>query len=353
MTGTKDCFTRKNSGFYQANSGRNDKITYYKMNASSLDNLTKKNLKTVARRWQLKLKNIHEDIPIQGSPERSLFRVVLEDEIGRYFLLEQIPENFLERKKTIAATLDILSRNNLSRIQPYLANEQDEFIIKYQNNFWQIAPFAEGIALNRETYMYEQWRGKALADFLIELRGKAKNLLSVNADDVFSLKNYIYKLIREINLYNKNISAEINSVAGFLEKEFLPAYNRLPMAFCHGDYHPLNIIWSDNGIKCVIDWEFCGYKSELYDAALLIGCIGVEDPQALTGDLVKSFIAGMKEAKIISKASWQYLVEFIVALCFAWLAEWLRQKDKEMIRLELDYMRLLTENKDNLEKAWS
>jgi len=200
--------------------------------------------------------------------------------------------------------------------------------------------------------MYEQWRGKALADFLIELHGKAKNLLSVNADDVFSLNNYIYKLIHEINLYNKDIIAEIQAVAVFLEKDFLPAYEKLPVAFCHGDYHPLNIIWSDNGIKCVIDWEFCGYKSELYDAALLIGCIGVEDPQALTDDLVKSFIAGMKEAKIISKASWQYLVEFIVALRFAWLAEWLRQKDEEMIRLELDYMRLLTENKSGLENAW-
>ncbi len=319
---------------------------------SSSKNLNKENLKAVAKLWQINLKKLHKDISVQGSPERSLFRVVLEDEIGRYLLLEQIPENFLERKKTIAATLDILSRNNLSRIQPYLANEQEEIIIKYQNNFWQIAPFAEGISLNRETYMYEQWRGKALADFLIELRGKAKNLLSVNADDVFSLKNYIYKLIREINLYNKNISAEINSVAGFLEKDFLPAYEKLPVAFCHGDYHPLNIIWSASDIKRVIDWEFSGCKSELYDAALLIGCVGVEDPQALTGDLVKSFIAEMKEVKIISKASWHYLVEFIVALRFAWLAEWLRQKDEEMIRLELDYMRLLTENKSGLENAW-
>ena len=106
-------------------------------------------------------------------------------------------------------------------------------------------------------------------------------------------------------------------------------------------------------INCVIDWEFCGCKSELYDAALLIGCVGVEDPQALTGELVKSFIAKIMEANIIANKSWQYLVEFIAAQRFAWLAEWLRQKDDEMIRLELDYMQLLTENKDSLEKAWT
>jgi homoserine kinase type II len=102
----------------------------------------------------------------------------------------------------------------------------------------------------------------------------------------------------------------------------------------------------------VIDWEFSGYKNELYDAANLIGCVGVEDPQSLTGGLVKSFIADMKSAKIISNISWEYLVEFIVALRFAWLSEWLRQKDSEMIRLELDYMQLLIENKNSLQKVW-
>jgi len=213
-------------------------------------------LKEVARLWQVRLKKLRHDIPMQGSPERSVFRVVLEDEIGRYFLLEQIPANSLERKKAIAAALDILSRNNLSRIQPYLANKQGEFIINHQNDFWQIAPFAEGIALNRETYIYEQWRGKALANFLVELQGKAKNLLAAKADDAFSLKHYIYKLIREINLYNKNISAEINSVADFLEKDFMRAYEQLPVAFCHGDYHPLNVIWSDEDINTSLTGNF-------------------------------------------------------------------------------------------------
>ncbi len=138
----------------------------------------------------------------------------------------------------------------------------------------------------------------------------------------------------------------------FWKKILCLAYEKLPMAFCHGDYHPLNIIWSADDIKCVIDWEFSGYKSEIYDAANLIGCVGVEDPQSLTGDLIKSFIADMKEAEIISKTSWKYLVEFIIALRFAWLSEWLRRSDTEMIRLELDYMRLLIENKRSLQKGW-
>ena len=45
------------------------------------------------------------------------------------------------------------------------------------------------------------------------------------------------------------------------------------MAFAHGDYHPLNVIWTKAGIAAVIDWEFSGLKPEMYDAAILVGCL--------------------------------------------------------------------------------
>lgn len=313
---------------------------------------SRETLKAVAELWQVRLKKLHNNIPVQGSPERSVFRVALEDNCCRFFVLEQLPAKALEHKRQIAANLDFLAKKNLSRIQPYLAGEKGEFIIKYKNNFWQMIPLVRGIPLDRQKYMYEKWRGPALADFLIALHRKSKDLPFFDPSKAFSLKDYVFKLIREINFYNKDIKAEIKDIESFLEKDFMPAYEKLPVVFCHGDYHPMNIIWSADDIKCVIDWEFSGYKSEIYDTANLIGCVGVEDPQSLTGDLVKSFIADMKRAKIISNISWRYLVEFIIALRFAWLSEWLRSCDTEMIRLELDYMRLLIENKSSLQKAW-
>jgi homoserine kinase type II len=313
---------------------------------------SKEILKEVAGLWQVQLKKLHSNISVQGSPERSVFRVALEDKDGRFFVLEQIPGKSFEHKKRIAATLDFLANKNLAHIQPYLSGKKGEYVVRHKNVFWQMIPFVKGIPLNRQKYMYEQWRGPALATFLIELHRKSKNMPSPDSRNVFSLKDYIYKLIREINLYNKDIKSEINDLACFLEKDFISAYAKLPVAFCHGDYHPMNVIWSADDIKCVIDWEFLGFKREIYDAANLIGCIGVEDPRSLIGDLVKSFISDMKAAKIISKTSWKYLVEFIVALRFAWLSEWLRRRDAEMITLELDYMRILIDNKNILQKAW-
>jgi homoserine kinase type II len=313
---------------------------------------SKETLQVVADCWHVRLKKLHHDISIQGSPERSVFRVVLEDENGKLFVLEQVPPKSLDLKRKIAGTLDFLSEKNLARIQQYLATDKGKYVIKCKNGFWQMIPFVPGVLLDRGKYMYEKWRGPVLADFLIELRRKSSGLSFFDPSKALSLKDYAYKLIRDINLYNKNIVSDIKDVACFLEKDFMPLYEKLPVAFCHGDYHPLNIIWSADDIKCVIDWEFSGYKSEIYDTANLIGCVGVEDPQSLTGDLIKRFIADMKETGIISKTSWKYLVEFIIALRFAWLSEWLRRRDTEMISMELDYMRLLIENKSSLQKAW-
>lgn len=238
---------------------------------------SRETLKALAGLWQISLKKIHRKIPVQGSPERSAFRVVLEDRDKRFFVLEQIASQSVAGRKQIAAILDLLAAKKLPQINPYLTDEKGSYVPEYQNHFWQLSPFVPGVALDRAKYVFEPWRGTALADFLIALRRKSQKMTLAGSRGVFSLRNYIYKLVREINLYNKDIKNDIGSVVDFLEKDFLPVYEELPVAFCHGDYHPLNIIWSTDGIRCVIDWEFCGLKSELYDVANLIGCIGMEN----------------------------------------------------------------------------
>jgi homoserine kinase type II len=157
-------------------------------------------------------------------------------------------------------------------------------------------------------------------------------------------------MIQKMEEYNKNEYDKLKSCIKFIEHDFLNIYYDLPILFCHGDYHPLNIIWSKNNIRSVIDWEFLGYKSEIYDIANLLGCIGIEDPTSLINDLAESFIKKIKESNIISDISFEYLIEFIITLRFAWLAEWFRKKDNEMINLEISYIKLLIKKKDFIKK---
>jgi homoserine kinase type II len=44
--------------------------------------------------------------------------------------------------------------------------------------------------------------------------------------------------------------------------------------------------------------------------------------------------------------------EFVVAVRFAWLSEWLRHKDSEMIELETIYMNLFVDNSGMLKSTW-
>ena len=309
-------------------------------------------LKSIALSWGIQLSRVRYDISVQGSPERTVFRVVLEDNVKNLFVLEQLLIKSLTVKRNIAKVLELLSQRQLACIRPYLVSVKGDFVVKHKSSFWQMAPFVPGVELDRRTYMHDKWRGPVLAGFLIELREKSKEIPFLDMKKIFSLKDYVYRLAGHVKMYHDADKGEIPFVMDFLEKEFMPSYAKLPVSFCHGDYHPMNIIWSKDKMNTVIDWEFLGYKSEIYDLANLVGCIGVEDPLALSGELVRSFIAKIKKAQMISDVSWTYFLEFIVALRFAWLSEWMRRRDQEMIALEMDYMRLLIDRKTLLREHW-
>jgi homoserine kinase type II len=152
--------------------------------------------------------------------------------------------------------------------------------------------------------------------------------------------------------FNPDTAEELRPVFSFLESRFMKNHDQLETAFCHGDFHPVNVIWGDADIEAVIDWEFCGVKPAIYDAANLLGCLGIEAPESLTGPFALAFIRRLKDSGLFSEFSWQSLLPFIVAIRFAWLAEWLRKKDTEMIEMELVYMKILVNNETQLRDIW-
>ncbi len=302
--------------------------------------------------WGISLKTIRPDLNIQGSPERSLFRTAFEGEAGGLFVLERIAPERRERKLLISQILDDLNNGGLSQIVPYFKTPGGTSLAFCDGSWWQLSAFMEGTPLDRPLYVSDDGKGRALADFLRELSLRSKGLSPVRGMPVFSIKDYILNLEKEISQHTGDVAPKFAPIFYFLRCSFMDSYDRLPLSFCHGDYHPLNIIWRGDDIAAVIDWEFCGFKPEIYDAANLIGCIGMEHPSGLTDKLALSFIRLMLESSSITARSWRLFPEFVIALRFAWLAEWLRGKDTEMIDLEEEYMNLLVENVDRLKEAW-
>ncbi len=313
---------------------------------------TDKTVFKAAEEWGLDIRNIRRDINIPGSPERCELRFVIESKNDRLYLIESLFDADLDHKLRIISSLNFLSGKGLSKINQYIPTLKNGYIANSDDRFWQISPFLEGETLDRPEYAFEKWRGKVLADFLIELLEKSQEIPFFTAVSPFSIKDYIHRLISQIRKNDPEVIIKIEPVLRFLEKKFMKAHDSLPVSFCHGDFHPLNIIWSENSITAVIDWEFLGIKPRIYDAANLMGCIGIEDPEALAGELACDFIAALKESGLISGLSREFFFEFVIALRFAWLSEWLRHKDREMIVLETVYMNMLADNSDVLKKAW-
>jgi homoserine kinase type II len=304
-----------------------------------------------AGQWGLAVRRIRRDIQIAGSPDRSELRLVIESDTDLLFVLESLFEADVEHKLDMTTCLKFLSEKGLPEINPYLSSASGKCIVESGNRFWRISPFVCGIPLNRPEYVWEGWRGEAMADFLIRQNAMTQGIPFIHRRSVFSITDYIQKLLTEIRRHDPNVFPGIEPVNRFIEKRFMKIHDQIPLSFCHGDFHPLNVIWSSDGIQAVIDWEFMGIKPEIYDAATLIGCIGIEDPQALIGDMARKFISRLKQARWISDIGWNVLIEFVIAVRFAWLSEWLRHRDREMIEMETVYMNLLVEHADWLKKT--
>lgn len=321
------------------------------METQTLQMFDQKTLSDIVRLWGFNLKHIRSEIPIFGSPERSEFRTVIESEHGNLFLLEQIFPSTLKRKEYIAQSLDALKRAGMETVIPYCKDRNGRQILTHDNHYWQIQRFFSGVGLDRPDYAFEKWRGGVLADFLLDLN-KCAHVIDEVGSAQFSLKNYICRFMVDIKQCDPQYLTRIQPVFDFLRKNFFPFYNDLSVGFCHGDFHPINVIWSPSGIGAVIDWEFCGQKPEMYDAANMIGCLGIEHPSSLTADCVRTFIQQLQEGGIYAKESWKYLVELILANRFGWMSEWLRKKDLEMVEMECDYWDILMNNRKALKEIW-
>ena len=302
--------------------------------------------------WNLKYRKSRSDLGIAGSPERTQYRAVVEDADHGLWVLEAIFPDSVEHKGLIAKTLTYLRGAGIGTVHPYLTDRDNRTVVGHENAYWQIRPFVDGTPLPRPSYVRDVWRGKACADFLLNLRDRARDIPFFTQEEPFSMIRFIDEMSDTMERYNPERQKGLGQVFDFIEQEFVGVHDAFPVAFCHGDFHPLNVIWSEDNIKSVIDWEFLGIKPEVYDVATLIGCVGFEDPAGLTKGFVTELISQMRKADVLSDLSWAYLAEWVVAIRFAWLSDWLRRRDREMVDLEVAYLNLLVDRCNALKAAW-
>ena len=303
----------------------------------------------VPKAWGLDSRCICTGMEAAGSPSRVHSRLVLESG-GRKYVLECLPPAQMESRERQAELLSALEARRCPCLLPWLPTLEGRPGLSCGGWYWQLREWRECSGLPRDAYGMEAWRGAAMAEFLVAMRRAS---LGVECGRPFMLAGYIRKLLGIIGSSMPGLCGDLEDVLHALG-DFAALESGLPLAFCHGDFHPLNVLWApEGGINAVIDWEFCGMKPSIYDMANLLGCIGVDDPAFLTGPMAGSFIEGLWKAGLLDKDLAAALPAYVVALRFAWMREWFIGKDMPMIVQELDFMWLVIDNMEMLRGKWS
>ncbi|OEU70941.1 MAG: aminoglycoside phosphotransferase [Desulfovibrio sp. S3730MH75] len=284
----------------------------------------------------------HKDKNIPGSPERAISRSVIEDTDNNLWLMERLATKQVELRSAIARNLQSLHESGLEKLLLYQLTDEDDYVADVMGLPWQLSPFYESDELPRPEFIHDVERGESLAEFICSLRKHAKGKPLESVAEAFDLLEYAKKLVETISEREPKVFERLGPICDrlFPEMEKFPS---LPITFCHGDFHPLNVMWKGKAVGAVIDWEFSDMRPEIYDVANMVGCVAFEDPDAFDSGLIPAFMEALKRDTDIADESFTMLPYFIPALRLAWLSEWLRKKDWEMLSMELDFMELLLE----------
>ena len=81
---------------------------------------TDEKISEIVSRWNLKFRKSCPELEIAGSPERTTYRIAIEDEDHSLWVLESTPPDLSDHKQRICRTLAFLHEQGLVTVHPYL-----------------------------------------------------------------------------------------------------------------------------------------------------------------------------------------------------------------------------------------
>jgi len=281
---------------------------------------------------------------IYGAPSRSADRVVVTDKNNEKFIVEKHHFWNMDKKLKIAENISFLHSNGFEECSPYIDSVQGMPVIELENRCWMVQKFIHHDILQRPNYLDDGLKGANAALSLIRMCDVSNNIKMNDTDSGFSLWEHTAKTVENIMHIHPEILSKIPHVIDIVEHCFKDLIEQMPIAFCHGDYHPLNILWIGDNVEKVIDWEFSGYRPELTDVANIIGCAGFEKENGFSRDFVKKFLEVIENSHCFKRYDFKEIIVFVIGFRFSgWLNEWIKDKDGAMVQRETEYLNFLRE----------
>ncbi len=279
-----------------------------------------------------------DNVALNGSPNRTVTRFALEA-AGRRFIAEGFAASKQVKQARQLAALEFFQARGLPGIHPFLRTPDGAPGVADEKLFWQLRPYVDCDPLPREQLGVEADFARIWGDFLLALKRVGEDpAVPELPNDRFFFAGYIPTLRdfvgRKLPEFQADLAEICEQLHPFLRLEF-----DYPAMLAHGDFHPGNLLLAHGEISAVIDWEFLGRKSAGYDLALLIGCLGMDDPAWLTGVTVRSLIHRLREADYLPEIAWEHLPELVVATRLGWLGEWVDLGERDLAAQEIALIR--------------
>lgn len=303
-------------------------------------NIAPEVLEQVFSAYGLALETVFTDREIAGSPERAFARAVAKDLKGKVWLVEKLSPEQRPQRNRVGDALIRLKRGGFRQIPRMLPTLEGEYVLKDQNGLWQLTRYYKGTKLDRPGYLDHGDLGQSLGDFMAGLHQNSPEIEDIFTG-VFWLGPYVKTLAANLRRSRPELYRELVPVLEFLEP-FFELEKTLPKAVCHGDIHPMNVLWKQHRVSKVIDWEFMGMKARIFDMANCLGCVMSEAEDSLERAFATSLLTAYARSVRLEKAEKELFLPAMAALRFGWLAEWLRRSDNEMVEFELFFMNHLS-----------
>lgn len=298
---------------------------------------------TFFQTWGLAFQARRNELDIAGSPYRCRERFVFSDTANQIHIAEAFPAEKKERQIRISWMLEFLSEAKLP-VTAYRRTQDGNFGLERGDAFWQVRQWSKGEALSVDRMASAGEIGRNYADFLIHLRNATISFvpeyLAQTKERPFRFSRFFHGMEKLVEERAKSRKTEIFSLMESVG-EFCGLEPCFPRFLAHGDYHPLNVLLHDAKISSVVDWEFSGVKCAGYDAALMLGCMGINSPELLQSEMADIFRTTLRDAAYLHPVVRKYFPDMVVCLRLCWLGEWIEVGDEEMIQREIDYIHFL------------
>jgi hypothetical protein len=152
--------------------------------------------------WNIEFECVCEDIYIQGSPERTLSRVVIQDKGNNLFLLEEFAKSKFEIRLNVARAIEYLNNNGLKQALIYQKTNFGKFLPFYKETCFQVSPFLNSTELKRPDYLSSSDMGRNFAFFLIQQSKASINMETKISFKPFSLKEYVYEIFNTMKIHD-------------------------------------------------------------------------------------------------------------------------------------------------------